>query len=207
MPQRAPEDQRRSRAHHAEAVSRTKAAGASGAKSNLAGQIIPIYGFAILLYILYILFKITSKGKTTQPAESRFTANRSQNTQRKITDFELAQLQDRLNETKDVIERIISSATVGTNSGPAVCVDEHQLLHQLQEITRVMQEGRLVDSIPANPSGQQWDDADPSCCAHSPDTHTSDPLSQSQPETGAQTGSDITAESESSGGVRRRTQQ
>ncbi len=52
------EEQRRfSRAHNPEAIARAKGAG-TGGKSNLAGQIIPIYGFGILLYILYILFKV-----------------------------------------------------------------------------------------------------------------------------------------------------
>ncbi|XP_016402109.1 protein RIC-3-like [Sinocyclocheilus rhinocerous] len=109
------EEQRRfSRAHNPEAIARAKGA-STGGKSNLAGQIIPIYGFGILLYILYILFKITSKGKITKPPESRFAAVRSENMKRKITDFELAQLQDRLNETKDVIERIISAASAGSD--------------------------------------------------------------------------------------------
>ncbi|ROI81774.1 Protein RIC-3 [Anabarilius grahami] len=250
-PQRASvsEEQRRSgrqssRAHNPEAIARAKGAGAGG-KSNLAGQIIPIYGFGILLYILYILFKITSKSKTTTPPESRFAAVRSEHTQRKITDFELAQLQDRLNETKDVIERIISSASVGTDSvGAAVAVDEEQkLLQQLQEITRVMQEGRLVDSIPANTGdscGHQWDDLpDDSrnehfCCVHSPDvsanaqtresddpdepaeettddhrnTPVCDSINQSQPETDANTGGDITPGPVSEhSGVRRRNKQ
>ena len=50
-----------SRAHNSEAVARAKGAGTgagAGGKSNLAGQIIPVYGFGILLYILYILFKV-----------------------------------------------------------------------------------------------------------------------------------------------------
>lgn len=50
-----------SRAHNPEAIARAKGAGtgaSTGGKSNLAGQIIPIYGFGILLYILYILFKV-----------------------------------------------------------------------------------------------------------------------------------------------------
>lgn len=46
-------------------------------------------------------------------------------------------------------------------AGAAVAVDEEQkLLQQLQEITRVMQEGRLVDAIPAHTAdacGHQWD--------------------------------------------------
>ncbi|KTF89180.1 hypothetical protein cypCar_00024303 [Cyprinus carpio] len=95
MPQRPPvsEEQRHSgrhfsKAHNPEAIARAKGAGtgpSTGGKSNLAGQIIPIYGFGILLYILYILFKITSKGKTAKPPKSRFTAVRSENMKRKIS--------------------------------------------------------------------------------------------------------------------------
>lgn len=50
-----------SRAHNTETIGRGKGAGTgagAGGKSNLAGQIIPVYGFGILLYILYILFKV-----------------------------------------------------------------------------------------------------------------------------------------------------
>ncbi|KAF4095442.1 protein RIC-3b [Onychostoma macrolepis] len=184
------EQQRSSRAHNPEAIARAKGAGAGpGGKSNLAGQIIPIYGFAILLYILYILFKITSKGKTTKPPESRFTAVRSENMKRKITDFELAQLQDRLNETKDVIERIISAASAGSDSvaGPVAVDEEQKLLHQLQEITRVMQEGRFVDAIPANTHHCDLAEKEPNehfCCVHSPPVSTNAQMRESHdPET------------------------
>lgn len=50
-----------SRTHNPEPIARAKGAGpgtGAGGKSNLAGQIIPVYGFGILLYILYILFKV-----------------------------------------------------------------------------------------------------------------------------------------------------
>lgn len=50
-----------SRAHNSEAVAKAKGGGTgagTGGKSNLAGHIIPVYGFGILLYILYILFKV-----------------------------------------------------------------------------------------------------------------------------------------------------
>lgn len=50
-----------SRAHNPEAIARAKGAGTgagTAGKSNLAGQIIPVYGFGILVYILYILFKV-----------------------------------------------------------------------------------------------------------------------------------------------------
>ncbi|XP_051545350.1 protein RIC-3b isoform X1 [Myxocyprinus asiaticus] len=179
-----------SSAHNPEAIARAKGAGtgaSTGRKSNLAGQIIPIYGFAILLYILYILFKITSKGKTTNPPESRFIAVRSE--KRKITDFELAQLQDRLNETKDVIQRNISAASVSSDSmAGSVAVDEEQkLLYQLQEITRVMHEGQLMDTVSPYteehhcqhecadfPADSQNDDVNEQfCCVHSSHTFTS----------------------------------
>lgn len=60
---KAPDQTSFSRAHNPEAIARAKGAGTgagagAGGKSNLAGQIIPVYGFGILLYILYILFKV-----------------------------------------------------------------------------------------------------------------------------------------------------
>lgn len=58
-----------SRSHNTDAASRTKGAGTgggAGGKSNLAGQIIPVYGFGILLYILYILFKVEAPDEKSQ---------------------------------------------------------------------------------------------------------------------------------------------
>ena len=51
------------RSHLAEAVAKAKAGGGGGGSTGgtgrgLVGQIIPIYGFGIFLYILYILFKV-----------------------------------------------------------------------------------------------------------------------------------------------------
>lgn len=62
-----------SRAHNPEAIARAKGAGTgagagTGGKSNLAGQIIPVYGFGILLYILYILFKVERPSRYTGPS-------------------------------------------------------------------------------------------------------------------------------------------
>ncbi|NP_001002381.1 protein RIC-3b precursor [Danio rerio] len=177
VPQRGPlSDERRSRqssrTHTTEAIARARGAGAAATgKSNLAGQIIPIYGFGILLYILYILFKITAKGRSSTPPESRLSAVRAENTKRKITDFELAQLQDRLNETKDMIERILSTASTGSDSAAVPLDEEQNLLFQLQEITRVMQEGRLVDT--ADPPDHLQEHF---CCVHPPDTHTHTPM-------------------------------
>uniref|UniRef100_UPI0037E714A8 protein RIC-3b n=1 Tax=Semicossyphus pulcher TaxID=241346 RepID=UPI0037E714A8 len=147
-----------SRAHNTEAIARAKGAGTGaggGGKSNLAGQIIPVYGFGILLYILYILFKITSKG-SSKPAEGRFPSVRSENMKRKITDFELAQLQEKLRETELVMENIVSNTHHSPDRVKGVMADqEESLLQQLTEITRVMQEGQLVDDVAAEKKNQE----------------------------------------------------
>ncbi|KAF4085652.1 hypothetical protein AMELA_G00097880 [Ameiurus melas] len=144
-------------AHQPEAIARAKGSTATAGKSNLAGQIIPVYGFGILLYILYIIFKITSGGKASKFHESRSPSARSENMKRKITDFELTQLQERLKETEEVMERIVSNAR--TQREECVSVDqEEKLLLQLREITRVMQEGRLVDGIPSETETQEFTD-------------------------------------------------
>ncbi|XP_029010808.1 protein RIC-3b [Betta splendens] len=166
-----------SRPHNSESGARGKGAGTgagAGGKSNLAGQIIPVYGFGILLYILYILFKITSKGNS-KPSESRFTSVRSENMKRKITDYELAQLQEKLRETELVMEKIVSSVHHSPERVNGVMADqEESLLQQLTEITRVMQEGQLVEGMAAERKAQSsWEDYpeepqqywDHSCCS------------------------------------------
>ncbi|KAM8891142.1 protein RIC-3b isoform 2-T3 [Spinachia spinachia] len=167
------------RANSPEAPARAKGGGAgtgTGGKSNLAGQIIPVYGFGILLYILYILFKITSKGNS-KPSESRFPSVRSENKKRKISDFELVQLQDKLRETELVMENIVSNVNHSPDRLKGVTADqEESLLQQLTEITRVMQEGKLVeDMAPEKKNREDWEGpADypeepwehPPCCCH-----------------------------------------
>ncbi|XP_061466304.1 protein RIC-3 isoform X2 [Rhineura floridana] len=83
------------RSHLAEAVAKAKGAvggGGSGGGGNngrgLVGQVIPIYGFGILLYILYILFKLSSKGKSSTVAGK--CPSSSGNTNRKIMNDDLA---------------------------------------------------------------------------------------------------------------------
>ncbi|GAA6215308.1 protein RIC-3-like [Lates japonicus] len=151
-----------SRAHNPEAIAKAKGVGTgagTGGKSNLAGQIIPVYGFGILLYILYILFKITSKGNS-KPSEGRFPSVRSENMKRKITDFELAQLQEKLRETELVMENIVSNAHHSPDRVKGVMADqEESLLQQLTEITRVMQEGQLVEGMtPEKKAQDDWED-------------------------------------------------
>ncbi|XP_043436503.1 protein RIC-3 isoform X3 [Prionailurus bengalensis] len=137
------------RSHLAEAFAKAKGSGGGtgggGSGRGLMGQIIPIYGFGIFLYILYILFKL-SKGKT--PAEDRKCSTATAgNTHRKITNFELVQLQEKLKETEEAMEKLINRVGPnGESRAQTVTSDqEKRLLHQLREITRVMKEGKFTD--------------------------------------------------------------
>ncbi|XP_055279411.1 protein RIC-3 isoform X4 [Moschus berezovskii] len=137
------------RSHLAEAFAKAKgsgggAGGGSGGR-GLMGQIIPIYGFGIFLYILYILFKL-SRGKSTAEDQKCSTATPG-NTHRKITNFELVQLQEKLKETEEAMEKLINRVGPnGESRAQTVTSDqEKRLLHQLREITRVMKEGKFID--------------------------------------------------------------
>ncbi|TNN63346.1 Schlafen-like protein 1 [Liparis tanakae] len=98
---------------------------------------------------------ITSKGNN-KPSESRFPSVRSESTKRKISDFELAQLQDKLRETELVMENIVNHSP---DRVEGVTADqEKSLLQQLTEITRVMQEGQLVDRMaPEEKTREDWE--------------------------------------------------
>ncbi|XP_009077133.1 PREDICTED: protein RIC-3 [Acanthisitta chloris] len=140
------------RSHLAEAVAKAKAGGGGsgstgGTGRGLVGQIIPIYGFGIFLYILYILFKLASKGRTTA-AERKCPTTTSGNMKRKITDYELTQLQERLRETEEAMEKLINRVGPVCDRTQNVTTDqEKMLLRQLREITRVMKEGKFIDDI------------------------------------------------------------
>ncbi|XP_035746881.1 protein RIC-3 [Egretta garzetta] len=141
------------RSHLAEAVAKAKAGGGGGGSTGgtgrgLVGQIIPIYGFGIFLYILYILFKLASKGKTIA-GERKCPTAAPGNMKRKITDYELTQLQEKLRETEEVMEKLINRVGPNCDSRTQnVTTDqEKRLLQQLREITRVMKEGKFIDGI------------------------------------------------------------
>ncbi|XP_028914778.1 protein RIC-3 isoform X1 [Ornithorhynchus anatinus] len=149
------------RSHLAEAVAKAKGGGGGGGGGSgggggggnaggrgLVGQIIPIYGFGILLYILYILFKLSSKGKTATE-ERKYRTPLPGNTHRKITNYELAQLQQKLRETEEAMENLINRVGphYDSRAQKATSDQERRLLQQLKEITRVMREGKLIDGI------------------------------------------------------------
>ncbi|XP_065696042.1 protein RIC-3 isoform X1 [Patagioenas fasciata] len=141
------------RSHLAEAVAKAKAGGGGGGSTGgtgrgLVGQIIPIYGFGIFLYILYILFKLASKGKTSA-GERKCPTAAPGNTKRKITDYELTQLQEKLRETEEAMEKLMNRVGPNSDSRTQNVTTDHEkrLLQQLREITRVMKEGKFIDGI------------------------------------------------------------
>ncbi|KAM6943243.1 protein RIC-3 [Xenentodon cancila] len=137
--------------HTVEIMAKMKIIG-KGKKYNLMAQVIPIYGFGILLYILYIIYKLTCKGKRkkSRSCSAVTNANMSNITP---TNYELARLQERLLQTEMMLERIVtgrSSSSSGRRrkSKTSITKKEEKLLRQLRQITLLMQEGRLEGASP-----------------------------------------------------------
>ncbi|KAK6472627.1 protein RIC-3-like [Huso huso] len=189
------------KSHNAEAVAKAKGAsggggGMGGGRTSFMAQIIPVYGFGILLYILYILFKITSKGTNTK-RDQRLPALNNRNTKTKITNYELAQLQEKLKETEEVMETIVSKVEHNPDTIKSVTSEhEEKLLRQLKEITRAMQEGKLIEGISPEkeaeegPYMEDWEGYpeetfpiydEPACCRHKYDTIVVDRFDPDQP--------------------------
>ncbi|CAL8243697.1 unnamed protein product [Lota lota] len=125
-------------------------------KHNLIGQVIPIYGFGILLYILYIIHKLTCrpKGKNGKSEYCYSTLKRDNMGSKLTNEYELIRLQEQLLETERMMEKIVSGKRVASGkswskkSKKSVSKKEEKLLKQLKQITQVMQEGRLEIGSP-----------------------------------------------------------
>lgn len=153
-------------AHSLETMAKIKGI-RQGKKYNLMAQVIPLYGFGILLYIVYIIHKLTCRAKTNKSGKySTVTmANRKSTI---ITDNELARLQERLLQTEAMMERIVSKRSNCSGSGrrrrskTTTSKKEEKLLRQLRQITQLMQEGRLEGASPEMeaemvPYGADWE--------------------------------------------------
>ncbi|XP_041052573.1 protein RIC-3 [Carcharodon carcharias] len=135
--------------HQAESVTKAKGGSSGGGNKSIMTQIIPVYGFGLFMYVLYILFKISSKGSTSSPkVREKCTGSRPGNMKRKITDYELAQLQEKLKETEVAMEKLVLK--MGSESDKITKVtteQEEKLLRHLKEITRVIKKGKLIEGI------------------------------------------------------------
>ncbi|KAM4743945.1 protein RIC-3 [Anableps anableps] len=158
-------DPSRSLTHTVEARAKVKSIGRDK-KYNLMAQVIPIYGFGILLYILYIIYKLTCKGKVNK--SGNYSTERTTNTSNTATDYELARLQEKLLQTEMMLERIVSGRSHCSSSGrrrkskTSASKKEEKLLRQLRQITLLMQEGRLEGASPEMeaeevPYGADWE--------------------------------------------------
>ncbi|XP_037103946.1 protein RIC-3 [Syngnathus acus] len=72
-------DQVHSMTYIAEVTAKVRSIGQNSKKHNLMAQVIPIYGFGILLYILYIIYKLTYKDKNAKPGHYRTTMSMEKN--------------------------------------------------------------------------------------------------------------------------------
>lgn len=152
--------------HSLEAMAKVKGI-RRGKKYNLMAQVIPLYGFGILLYILYIIHKLTCRGKANKPGKnSAVTVGTRKNTI--ITANELARLQERLLQTEEMMERIVSRRNNSSGSGrrrrskTTTSKKEEKLLRQLRQITQLIQESRLEGASPEMeaeevPYGADWE--------------------------------------------------
>ncbi|XP_053721272.1 protein RIC-3 [Synchiropus splendidus] len=137
-----------------------------GKKSNLMAQVIPVYGFGILLYILYIIYKLTCRGKTKPGSYAMAPVNYvDRNTP---VEYELARLQERLIRTEMMMDRIVAKKGRSSTSGrrkkgkTRTSKREEKLLRELRELTQLMQEGRLEGASPEMeaeevPYGADWE--------------------------------------------------
>ncbi|CAJ1049681.1 protein RIC-3 [Xyrichtys novacula] len=138
-------------AHNAEIMAKVKITG-RGKKYNLMSQVIPIYGFGILLYILYIIYKLTCKGKTSKSGNC--TPAAKTNMENQISDYELARLHERLLQTERMMEKIVSGKGQSSSNGrrrrskTTPSKKEEKLLKQLRQFTQLIEEGRLEGASP-----------------------------------------------------------
>ncbi|XP_017296278.1 protein RIC-3 [Kryptolebias marmoratus] len=136
-----------------------------GKKYNLMGQVIPIYGFGILLYILYIIHKLSNKEKMNK--SGIYTAVKMTNMPNKTgSDYELTRLQERLLKAEMMMERITSGKSHCSSRKRkgkiSTSKKEEKLLRQIRQITLLMQEGRLEGASPEReaeevPYGADWE--------------------------------------------------
>ncbi|XP_043561767.1 protein RIC-3-like isoform X3 [Chiloscyllium plagiosum] len=135
--------------HQAETAIKAKGGNSGGGNKSFMAQIIPVYGFGLFMYVLYILFKISSKSGTSSPkGRKRCRSTRTGNVKRKITDYELAQLQEKLKETEVAMEKLVLKMGTASDKITSVTTEqEEKLLRHLKEITRVIKKGQLFEGI------------------------------------------------------------
>ncbi|KAK9971578.1 hypothetical protein ABG768_024936 [Culter alburnus] len=123
--------------YNPEAIARVKGV----RKPNLLGQVIPVYGFGIFLYIIYLFFKLTSKDKPHRQG-CRFPILQSECTFEEMPTCQLVQLQARMSE-KVREKRISKVVHPSARSRRGSRRREEKRLKQLKEITQMMKERQM----------------------------------------------------------------
>ncbi|XP_062919253.1 protein RIC-3-like isoform X2 [Mobula hypostoma] len=148
------------KSHQTDSIAKAKGGNAGGGNKGFIARIIPVYGFGLVMYILYILFKISSKGVSQNPKTGKRCAGTQLGSRkRKITDYELAQLQAKLQETEVAMKQIALKMGNGSDKFTNDTREqEENLLRQLNEITRVMKEQKFIEGI-----GPEKETEEPPC--------------------------------------------
>ncbi|XP_051551949.1 protein RIC-3-like [Myxocyprinus asiaticus] len=127
--------------YNPEVIARAKGA----SKPNLLGQFIPVYGFGIFLYIIYLFFKLTSKDKPPRK-RCRFPIMQPEYTFQEMPTCQLVQLQARMSE--QVREKRMSKVVQpSSRSRRGTQKREERKLKQLREITHMMWERQLQEGV------------------------------------------------------------
>uniref|UniRef100_A0A3B4FJ45 RIC3 acetylcholine receptor chaperone n=1 Tax=Pundamilia nyererei TaxID=303518 RepID=A0A3B4FJ45_9CICH len=149
---------------HLEAMAKVKGI-RRGKKYNLMTQVIPLYGFGILLYILYIIHKVILISRASIYSFALYFNIKTMLSRVNcvVTANELARLQERLLQTEEMMERIVSRRNNSSGrSKTTTSKKEEKLLRQLRQITQLIQESRLEGASPEMeaeevPYGADWE--------------------------------------------------
>lgn len=129
---------------------------------SIMGQVLPVYCLGIFIYVVYILFKITTRKDGSQPKKLVKCLSGSG-----LSEHQLIQLKQRLEDTERALEKLASK--VGPFSdGRSGGEQEERLLSQLQEIARTLRESTDFAGVdlPGGGTHPQHDSTGGECPGH-----------------------------------------
>uniref|UniRef100_A0A8C4X2H6 Resistance to inhibitors of cholinesterase protein 3 N-terminal domain-containing protein n=1 Tax=Eptatretus burgeri TaxID=7764 RepID=A0A8C4X2H6_EPTBU len=128
-----------------------KQVGSSGVGGSFIKQILPVYGFGIFLYVLYILLKVANRKNLPVPNKLQ---NSEGNAQRKITDRQLEELEWKLTETEAALCSLTSKLSpLADRIGGSALEQQEMVVEHLRQLrtvvngTRVVSEGDDLDQV------------------------------------------------------------
>uniref|UniRef100_UPI00358FB22F protein RIC-3 isoform X2 n=1 Tax=Myxine glutinosa TaxID=7769 RepID=UPI00358FB22F len=119
-----------------------KQGGSSGGGGSFIKQIIPVYGFGIFLYVLYILLKVANRKNLPVPNKPE---NSEGNAQRKITDRQLEELERKLTDTETALRSLTSKLSpLADRIGGSALEQQEMVVEHLRQLRNVVNGARVV---------------------------------------------------------------